>query len=212
MKISPAVVAGVAAATALAVSVSGCGSHPSPSTSESSSASESAAASSATSTSSPAPGSSAPATPGGYTGLLIQAGDINAPVTFTGSPPTNNPNGQPGVATTFTDEDGSHVIKDTIQVFADPAAATNALNAAKGAQGSAVKNPTTGAASIGTGGTTLSGESPDGSKGVTVLLFTQGRALVTLEFDGPPGSLVPRDFMTDVGQKQAAAVKKGLGG
>jgi hypothetical protein len=206
MRIVPAtVVAGIAAATALAVALSGCGSHPT------SSPSKPGPAAPATSTRSSAPTSSAPAQPGGYTGLLIQATDINAPVTFTGGPPTNNPNGQPGVATTFTDEDGSHAIKDTIQVFADPAAATEALNAAKGAQGNVVKDPITHPISIGAGGTTLSGDSPDGSKGVTVLLFTESRALVTLEFDGPPGSLVPHDFMTDVGQKQAAAVKKGLG-
>jgi hypothetical protein len=58
----------------------------------------------------------------------------------------------------------------------------------------------------------LSGKSPDGSKGVTVLLFTEGRGFVTLEFDGPVDSLPPPDFVTDVGQKQDAAVKKGLGG
>jgi hypothetical protein len=210
MRITPTVVAGVAAATALAVSVSGCGGHTKSSTSSTPSTSKPASTTSAPSAQGSAPASPAPA--GDYTGLLIQASDINAPVTFTAEPPTNNPNGRPGAATTFKDDDSSHVIKDTIEVFADPAAATNALNAAKGAQGGAVKNPTSRAADIGTGGTTLSGDSPDGSKGVTVLLFTEGRALVTLEFDGPPTSLAPEDFVTDVGQKQDAAVKKGLGG
>ena len=143
---------------------------------------------------------------------MIQATDINAPIQFTGSPPTNNPNGQPGVATTFSTQDGSHVIKDTIQVLADPGAATNALNAAKGAQGNNVKNPTTDPVNVGTGGTALSGNSPDNSKGVLVLLFTEGRAFVTLEFDGPVDSLPPQDFVNDVGQKQDAAIKKGLGG
>jgi hypothetical protein len=66
------------------------------------------------------------------------------------------------------------------------------------------------AADIGTDGTTVSGESPDGSKGVTVLRFTEGRAFATLEFDGPVSSLVPPDFVTDVGQRQAAAIKSGL--
>lgn len=127
-------------------------------------------------------------------------------------PPISNPNGQPGVATTFSTQDGGHVIKDTIQVLADPGAATNALNAAKGAQGGAVKDPTTQSSTVGAGGTTLLGNSPDGSKGVTILLFTEGKALVTLEFDGPADSLAPPDFVTDVGQKQDAAVKKGLGG
>ncbi len=198
MRISRTVFAGVAAATVVAVSVAGCGSKPS-SPSKSGSA-----------TSSRASGSSAQ--PGGYAGLLIQASDINAPIPFTASPPTNNPNGQPGAATTFKDEDGSHVIKDTILVFPDPAAATNALNAAKGQQGDAIKDPSTQSANVGTGGTTLLGNSPDKSKGVTILLFTEGRAFVTLQFDGPPEMLAPSDFVNDVGTKQDAIIKKGLGG
>jgi hypothetical protein len=206
MRISQTMVSGLAAVTMLAVSVAGCGSKPTSSTSTSGSAT------SATSSRSSAPTSSAPAQPSDYAGLLVQATDINAPEPFNASPPTNNPNGQPGVATTFSTQDGSHVIRDTIQVLADPAAATNALNSAKAGQGNTIKDPQTDSSNVGTGGTTLSGNSPDGSKGVTILLFTEGRALVTLEFEGPPGMLPPPDFVLDTGQKQDAAVKKGLGG
>ncbi|OBH24883.1 hypothetical protein A5692_00180 [Mycobacterium sp. E342] len=206
MTTSRTVTAGVAAAAALAVAIAGCSKHSTPSTPKPGSSS------SATSAPSSTPTSSASAQANQYVGLLIQASDINAPIPFTATPPTSNPNGQPGVATTFKDEDGSHVIKDTIQVLADPDAATNALNAAKGAQGDVIKNPTTQAANVGTGGTTLMGNSPDKSKGVTILLFTEGKAFVTLEFDGPPDTLAPADFVNDVGQKQDAAIKKGLGG
>jgi hypothetical protein len=206
MRISQTMVSGLAAAAMLAVSVAGCGSKPTSSTSTSGSAT------SATSSRSSAPTSSAPAQPSDYAHLLIQATDINAPETFNASPPTNNPNGQPGVATTFSTQDGSHVIRDTIQVLADPAAATNALSSAKAGQGNNIKDPQTESSNVGAGGTTLSGNSPDGSKGVTILLFTEGRALVTLEFEGPPGMLPPPDFVLDTGQKQDAAVKKGLGG
>ena len=202
MRVSRTMIAGIAVATALTVSMAGCGGK----------SSTSGSSSSATKTGSSAPASSAPAQPTDYSGLLIQATDINAPIQFTGSPPTNNPNGQPGVATTFSTQDGSHVIKDTIQVLADAGAATNALNAAKGAQGNNIKNPATDPVNVGSGGTALSGNSPDNSKGVLVLLFTEGRAFVTLEFDGPVDSLPPQDFVNDVGQKQDAAVKKGLGG
>jgi hypothetical protein len=195
-------VAGVAVATALTVSLAGCGSKPAPSTSSTSKSGSS----------SPAPTSSASAQPTDYTGLLIKATDINAPIQFTAGPPTNNPNGQPGAAITFSTDDNSHVIKDTIQVLADPGAATNALNAAKGAQGNNIKNPVTQPFNVGTGGTTVSGNAPDNSKGVLVLLFTEGKAFVTLEFDGPVDSLPPQDFVTDVAQKQDDAVKKGLGG
>ena len=206
MRVSRTVVAGVAAVAALTVAVAGCGSKPA-------ATSTSGSATSATRARSSAPASPAPAQPTDYTGLLIHATDINAPIQFNGSPPAPNPNGQPGVATTFSTEDNSHVIKDTIQVFADPAAATNALNAAKANPGNAVTNPTAPRPlNVGTGGTTVSGKSPDNSKGVLILMFTEGKAFVTLEFDGPVDSLPPEDFVTDVGQKQAAAVKKGLGG
>jgi hypothetical protein len=195
MRTSQTFVVGLAAATALAVSLAGCGSKQT-----------SAPAKSGTTT------STTTAPPTDYTNLLIQAKDIDAPVAFTGSPPTQNPNGQPGVATTFSTEDASHAIKDTIQVLADPAAATNALNAAKGPQAGLIKDPSTEAAKVGTGGTTLSGNAPDHSKGVTILLFTEGKAFVTLEFDGPIDTLAPPDFVNDVAQKQDDAVKKGLGG
>nr|WP_231996009.1 hypothetical protein [Mycobacterium sp. 852002-51163_SCH5372311] len=160
----------------------------------------------------PAPTSPVAGKPSDYAKLLIQATDIVAPEPFTAGQPTNNPNGQPGVATTFSTQDGVHVIHDTIQVLADGAAATNALNAAKGAQTNTLKHPGTQTANIGTGGTTLTGNALDHSKGVTILMFTEGKAFVTLQFDGPVDSLAPPDFVNDVGQKQDAAVKKGLGG
>jgi hypothetical protein len=206
MRMSRPVIASIAATTALAVSVAGCGHNkPQPS------ASKSGSATSATSGQGSAPASSAPAQPNQYANLLIQASDINAPVPFTAAPPTGNPNGQPGVATTFKDDDGSHAIKVTIQVYDDPDAATNALNAAKGQQGGAVKDPTTQPSNIGSGGTMLMGNNPDRTKGVVILLFTEGRAFATLQFDGPVDTLAPPDFVNDVGQKQDAAIKKGLG-
>ena len=154
---------------------------------------------------------SALAQPADYSGLLIQASDINAPETFTATPPISSPNGRPGVSTTFSNQDRSHVIYDSIQILPDPAAAVRALESAKAAPDGYVHGVPEPIA-IGTGGTTISGPSPDGSKGVTVLLFTEGRAFAELEFDGPPDALVPPDLVTDVGQKQDAAIKKGLAG
>jgi hypothetical protein len=151
------------------------------------------------------------ADPPDYTGLLIQAGDINAPESFTASPLINNPNGQRGVTTTFGNQGRSHVIVDSIQILPDPAAAVRALESAKATTDGYVHGVPEPIA-IGTGGTTISGPSPDGAKGVTVLLFTEGKAFAELEFDGPPDALVPPDFVSDVGQKQDAAIRKGLTG
>jgi hypothetical protein len=194
MKSPLAVIAGVAVVTTLtATSIVGCGSHSKSSTATSRSA------------------ASSEAEPSDYTTLLIKASDIDAPEPFTASPPVKNPNGQPGAATTFSDQDRSHTIIDTIEILPDPAAAANALGAAKATQSKSLRGKPA-PIEVGAGGTTISGTTPDRSKGVTVLLFTQGRAFITLEFDGPSYVLAPPDFTTDVGKKQNAAIKKGLGG
>lgn len=151
------------------------------------------------------------AQPTDYTGLLIRASDLVAPQAFTAAPPINNPNGQPGATTTFSDRDRTRVIVDSIQILPDPAAATRALESAKATTDGYVHGVPDPIA-VGAGGATISGPSPDGSKGVTVLLFTEGRAFAELEFDGPPDDLVAPDFVADVGTKQDAAIKRGLAG
>lgn len=188
------VIAGLAAATTLAgASMVGCGSHSKSSTAKSRSATP------------------AQSEPNDYTTLLIKTSDINAPENFTASPPIKNPNGHAGAAITFNDQDRSHGIIDTIQILQDPAAAANALNAAKTTQRESLHGKPI-SVDVGAGGTAISGSSLDRSKGVTVLLFTEGKALVTLQFDGPSYALAPMDFVTAVGHQQDMAIKKGLAG
>jgi hypothetical protein len=196
MRIShPVIAAAVAAVTVTAASVAGCSSH-----SKSSTPASGPTSSSATHA----------AQSGDYTTLLIKASDINAPDAFTASPPVNNPNGQQGATTTFTDQDHSHTIIDTIVVALDPAAAANELDSAKQQQHETLlAKPLS--AEVGVSGATITGTSPDRTKGVTVLLFTEGKAFVTLQFDGPTYALAPPEFVLDVGHKQDDAIKKGLG-
>jgi hypothetical protein len=194
MRISHTVIAGVVAASTLTVvSVAGCSSH-----------SKSSAPTSGSATTTHAQLSD-------YTTLLIKASDINAPEPFTASPAVKNPNGQQGATTTFSDQDHSHAIIDTIQVLPDPAAAANALDSARAMQHETLQAKPM-SVDVGVDGTTITGTSPDRSKGVTVLLFTEGKAFVSLEFDGPSYALAPPEFIHDVGDKQDAAIKKGLGG
>jgi hypothetical protein len=195
MRISHTVIAGIVAVSTLTVvSVAGCSSHSKSSTPTSGSAT-----------------TTTHAQLSDYTTLLIKASDINAPEPFTASPAVKNPNGQQGATTTFSDQDHSHAIIDTIQVLPDPAAAANALDSAR-----AMRHETLQAkpmsVDVGVDGTTITGTSQDRSKGVTVLLFTEGKAFVSLEFDGPSYALAPPEFIHDVGDKQDAAIKKGLGG
>jgi hypothetical protein len=194
MRIShPVIAAAIAAVTVTAASVAGCSSHSKSSTPASGSTSSTHAAQ-----------------PSDYTTLLIKASDIDAPDAFTASPPVNNPNGQQGATTTFTDQDHSHTIIDTIVVSLDPAAAANELDSAKQQHHETLlAKPLS--AEVGVDGTTITGTSQDHTKGVTVLLFTEGKAFVTLEFDGPTYALAPPEFVLDVGHKQDEAIKKGLG-
>jgi hypothetical protein len=195
MRISHPVIAGVIVASTLTgVAAAGCSSHSKSSTPTSGS-----------------PTSTHAAQSGDYTQLLIKASDIGAPEPFTAGPSVKNPNGQQGATTTFTDQDHSHAIIDTIRVMLDPAAAANELDSARAMQHETLQAKPM-SVDVGVDGTTISGSSPDRSKGVTVLLFTEGKAFVTMEFDGPSFALAPADFVRDVGQKQDEVIKKGLGG
>ena len=106
--------------------------------------------------------------------MLIKATDLVAPEVFSASAPIPNPNGNPGVAASFSNPDGTHVVGDTILILSDPAAASKALDAAKGTLGSNVTGGTPAPIAVGTGGTSVTGTSPDGTKSVTVVLFTEG--------------------------------------
>jgi hypothetical protein len=196
-------VAVLAAVSVIAATAIGCSNNKSSTTSSASAASSSSATPSSTSV-------SATAAPGDYSALLIQATDIDFPgETFTAMPATPNPNGQAGVSGGFTNAAGNRIIGDTILILPDASAAATALEGAKGALGSTVTG-TPQAAPVGTGGTLVSGTSPDGSKAVTVLLFTEGKAFATLEFDSAPSDPVPPEFATGVAQKQDSAIKNGL--
>ena len=145
-----------------------------------------------------------------YTTLLIKATDIKAPDAFTAGPATKYPNGQPGATVTFTDSDHSHAIIDTIHILLNPQAAANELDSAKAIQRESLLSKAM-SIDVGVDGATISGLSEDHSKGITMLLFSEGKALVSLEFDGPSFALAPHDFITEVGQKQDELIKNALG-
>lgn len=209
MKTPVAAAAALTAASVLVgLSVAGCSSKSDKSTSTSSSTSSSSTAKSSASSE---PSSSTES--GGYAKLLIKPEDIALPGdTFSVSTPTENPNGKPGVAAVFSNQGDTREIGDTIMILPDSAGAAASLEGAKSSLGSNVTGGDPQPAAVGEGGTIVQGHSPDGAKSVTVLLFTEGKAFVTLEFDGKPDDPVPPAFATDIGQKQDAAIKSGLTG
>jgi hypothetical protein len=205
MRIPMIALAGLAATSmVVGVSVVGCGGNKS--STPSSSGSAASAGSSAASSASSAPTAD-------YTALLIKASDITlAGDTFTGQPPIQNPNGQPGVAQIFGNQNDTRHVGVTILILPDPDQAVSELDEEKAALGDMVKGGTPAPAAVRTGATMVSGTAPEGSKAVIVLLFTEGKAFVNLDFDSSLNDPVPPQFVTDVGQKQDTAIKNGLHG
>jgi hypothetical protein len=135
---------------------------------------------------------------------IVVAGDT---FTLTQTLPVPNPAGSEGV---FTNQSGSRKIDDTIYIYPDAAAASQALDqSAKAIPELSVKATPT-PADVGTGGTMAVGPSPDGAKAKGIVMFTEGKAFTVVEFESAPNDPLPADFVLDVGRKQDAAIKSGL--
>jgi hypothetical protein len=147
---------------------------------------------------------SAAAQTGDYSALPVDPNLLTDSLAYSAAPLEFNPDGQPGVTAVYTHrEGGSRTITTTILILPDAQAATASLtnDAAR------VANQQSQPAAVGSGGTMVTGTSPDGSKSVTVLSFTQGIAAATIEFDGPPNDPVPADMVLDYGHKQDTAIR-----
>lgn len=203
MNVSRMTVAGCAAATvALAAAVAGCGGNKT--SAPSSSATSSGPATSTTSAVvSPAPGQ-----PTDYSSLLIKPSDVGGDFTAP-QPPVLNPNNAAGVAQLFANADNSRRIGDTILIVADPAAAAAGLDNTKTNYAGKV-NGTWQPVDVGSNGSMISGTAPDNTQAVTVVLFSEGKALVNLEFDSAPNDPVEATVATDVARKQDTAIKNGM--
>jgi hypothetical protein len=199
MRIARTSVAGwaVVATVVGAATAAGCASGKTPSPSPSAS---SAGAGSVTSPSS--------GQPVDYSALLISATDVGGDFTAP-QPPVLNPNNADGVAQFFVNADKSRRIGDSIQIEADAATAATGVDNTKANYGSRVSGPWQ-PLDVGSNGAMNSGTSPDNSQAVTVLLFTEGKALVDLEFDSAPNDPIDVGVAIDVARKQDAAIKKGL--
>jgi hypothetical protein len=201
MEVARSTAAGWAVATiVVGTLLTGCGTS---NKAASPSSSASPASSGTSSVASPSPGQ-----PADYSSLLIKpsdiAGDLTAP-----QPPVLNPNNAAGVAQLFANADNSRRIGDTILIVADPGAAATGVENTKTNYAGKVSG-TWQPVDVGSNGAMISGNSPDNSQAVTVLLFTEGKALVNLEFDSAPNDPIDPGVATDVGRKQDAAIKNGL--
>ena len=115
------------------------------------------------------------------------------------------------MAVGFHNADQSRSIGDSIMILPDPEAAKTAMDGAVKALDQSIANPSPEPVQVGDNGVIASGTSPDGSKAVTVVTFTQGKGFVVMQFDSPPGDAPGNDFATALAQKQAENIKTGLG-
>lgn len=148
---------------------------------------------------------SAAAAAGDFSTLPVDPNLVTDSQAYSAAPPVFNPNGQPGVTAVYNHRNGTMQITDTILVLADAPSASAALGGLDA--GAKVANGKTQTIPVGTGGQTISGMSPDGSKSVTVLTFTEGNAAAMIEFDGPPNDPAPADLVAEFGKKQDTGIR-----
>jgi hypothetical protein len=180
-------------------------------TSASSTASSSSATSSSAATSSSTTAGAAPPTgQTDYSSLLIKPSDVG-PGAFVDGPPSANPGGITGVGQTYKNPDGKRTIADTIAVYPDAAGAAPMIPAMKDELAKKITG-TPQPIDIGSNGFMVAGVAADPSKQMEIseAVFTEGRAVVDLEFDCSLGNPTPNDVLLDLARKQDAAVKNGL--
>jgi hypothetical protein len=147
-----------------------------------------------------------------YGSLPVNPNLVTDSTAWVAAAPALDPQGQPGVQTVFTHRDGSRTVTDTILVLDEPAGANSAMAQARGALGGQIANAATQPVPVGVGGEIATGTSPDNTRSIAVLTFTEGNTFTTIEFEGAVNDPVPPDLVTDYGKMQAAAIQDALSG
>jgi hypothetical protein len=147
-----------------------------------------------------------------YSRLLLQPADLSDNEdTFTEQSSTpSGPDGLPGASALYVNQDDTRAIADTIVIYPDAQTAAATLRDALPALGSTLAGATSRPAAVGTDGTMAVGMSKDGSKAITLVLFTEGPALVRLEFQSAPGDVTTDEFVVNIGKMQQIALRTGL--
>ena len=157
------------------------------------------------------PSSSAKAEAADYLPLLLTAADLSdADDTFSERSKGSQPNGVAGASAFFVNDQDTRAISDTVLIYPDAATATATLRQASGTLTTLVAGGTPTPVPVGTDGVMISGKHPDDDKAVTLLFFTEGRALVRLEFQSATGDPTTDRFVTSIGKTQAIALRVGL--
>ena len=146
-----------------------------------------------------------------YRQLLPTAAELSdADDTFNQRSQESQPNGIPGASAFFVNDEDNRAISDTFLIYPDADTAKATLRQASGTLPTLVAGGTPTPVPVGTDGVMISGKHPDDDKAVTLLLFTEGRALVRLEFQSATDDPTTDRFVTSIGKTQAIALRVGL--
>jgi hypothetical protein len=201
------------AGLALTLVVAGCGKDESSSPTASSAASASATASVAASSQASA-SSASPAAAPNYATLMMPAASIplSPAGPFTGDGPKVDPSPPPDVSETFTTADKTAAIVSQVIIGKNAADAATALDIAKQKMGDTVSGAQAPMPSVSPDATVVAGTSPDGSKAVTMLVFTEQNTTVQLIFLSAPGdpNPVPTEYVETVATLQSDTIKHAL--
>ncbi|MDP9116274.1 MAG: hypothetical protein M3O28_03230 [Actinomycetota bacterium] len=198
MNVQPVRLVAQLGAVALTVSLAACSSSSGSKSDHSSSAGASTPTSSATSS------PSAP-TNTDYTSLLLDAADI--PVAGVTKGTAAAPPQGTGATVSFT-ASGGRTLGDTVLVLPSAGAAKTAAQASVTAAKQSITGAIASDAPIGGGGTAIRGTTASGA--VAALVFTEGKALIVLEFDSTANDLVPSSIIQQVATAQDNKIKTGL--
>ncbi|WP_445168232.1 hypothetical protein ACTXG7_02230 [Mycolicibacterium sp. Dal123E01] len=196
---------------ALGLVVAGCGKDEdssSKSTSASSSAASSASSSAAATSTS---GAAAPAA-ADLTALLMKPESI--PPTpagpFVGDKPEVDSSATPSVTQTY--QSGGNVITALVLLAPDPEQAAGSIEKVMTSDAitSKIKGPLAPAPNVNKTAMVVNGTSADGSASMSVLAFSEGRAVAQLTFVGKLGDPVSADYLDTVGVIQLDAIQQNL--
>ena len=164
-----------------------------------------------TTTSPTTPATSPTAEAADYGGLLLTAVDLSdAEDTFVERSRAAPADNVPGASAFFVNNEDTRAISDTVLIYPDAATAATALKKATDDLASSVTGGTPKPAGVGADSVVVSGTDPTENKSVTVLLFTQRRALVRMRFESAEGDATTDRFVTGIGKMQQIALRTGL--
>jgi hypothetical protein len=146
-----------------------------------------------------------------YRSLLLAASDLtDAEDTFVERSRESDPNGSQGASAFFVNAEDSRAIIDTFMVYPDAATATATLKQAAGTLPTLVTGGQPQPFPVGTDGVVVKGTAPDEDKAVTLVFFSEGKALVRLEFQSAVGDNTTDQFVANVAKMQQIALRVGL--